>query len=204
MSRASFRLTSGAVSVFVGTTYDPARRRVVLGLNPGDLRPGLEYVLTVTDPLRGWDGAALASPYVVRFRAGDRVTVTPPAAPSLDEVASIFARRCADGGCHAGPAPAMGLDLSSPLAIRRTAVGAPSVQRPGVSSASTDPRWASLLRVDPGVSDGVGRPGYSYLIYKLLGDGPMLGERMPRGAPPLSDDEVALVSDWIAAGARAP
>lgn len=204
VSRGSFRLTTGSVGVFVGTTYDPARRRVVLGLNPGDLRPGLEYVLTVTDAVRGWDGSSLASPYVVRFRAGERVTVDRPDAPTLGAVAALFSRRCVDAGCHVGPTPAMGLDLSSAAAIRRTALGAPSVERPGPVSGNTDPRWGALLRVDPGVAGGVGQPGYSYLLYKILGDGPMLGERMPRGAPPLSDDEVALVSDWIAAGARAP
>ena len=52
-----------------------------------------------------------------------------------------------------------------------------------------------------GLADGQGRPEYSYLVYKLLGDGPVVGARMPPDGPSLSAEEIARVSDWIAAGA---
>ena len=60
-----------------------------------------------------------------------------------------------------------------------------------------------MARVDAGDGPGLGAPEYSYLVYKLLGDGPVLGDRMPppdTGAP-LEPDELATVSDWIARGA---
>jgi hypothetical protein len=46
-----------------------------------------------------------------------------------------------------------------------------------------------------------GVPGESFLLYKLLGDGPMRGAQMPRGAAPLSAADLQRVSDWIADGA---
>ena len=64
----------------------------------------------------------------------------------------------------------------------------------------SDPAWGALQRVDRGNVAGLGRPEYSYVVYKLLGDGPVVGQRMPPEAP-LTPDEVALVSDWIAGGA---
>lgn len=204
ITHESFRLTSGNLGVFIGLTYDPVHRRVSVGFRPGSLRADLEYVFTVSNPLRGWDGTALSQPYSVRFRVSAPVTLEPPTPPSFREVSALFARHCINGNCHGGPTPALGLDLSSDTAIRRTLLGVSSIERPGPVSANTDPHWSSLVRVDTGVVPGLGRPGYSYLVYKLLGDGPIIGERMPRLAQPLSLEELSLISSWIAAGARVP
>ena len=48
---------------------------------------------------------------------------------------------------------------------------------------------------------GLGRPEYSYLVYKLLGDGPIAGARMPPEGEPLTDEEIDRVARWIGAGA---
>jgi hypothetical protein len=101
----------------------------------------------------------------------------------------------------------LGLDLSSAEAIVRTAVGVPSVERPpvaGVTSERTDPRWGAMLRIDPSGDAVAPAAAYSYLFYKLSGDGPLHGMRMPPpDAPPLAPAELATVADWIARGAPA-
>lgn len=203
VNRAQLRLTTGNLQAFAGIRYDPVDRSLSLYPNPNDLRPGLEYVFTVDTGLRGWDGSALGAPVVVRFRPTTREPVAPSRQPSLRrDVAPLLAARCTGSGCHGGGDPAMGLDLSSADAIRTTAVGVLARERGGRAFLETlDPRWSTLPRVDPGITAGQGRPEYSYLVYKLLGDGPVWGARMPLGAPPLSDDETRLVADWIAAGA---
>ena len=197
---------SNVLGVFGGVRYDPARRAVTFTPDARSFRRPLQYEFAVTAAVRAWDGAALATPFVVRFTVGANETPPPQPAPSLArDVAPLFAARCATANCHGGAAPAMGLDLSSAAAIRRTTVRVPARERPapgpGVTLTPGDPAWGALALVDTGFVAGAGRPEYSYLVYKLLGDGPIVGARMPPDGPALAPDEVARVSDWIAAGA---
>jgi len=203
IDRAQVRLTTGGLQAFAGLRYDPIDRSLSLYPNPNDLRPGLEYVFTVDVGLRGWDGSAMAHPVEVRFRPTVRETIAAPRQVSLRrEVAPLLGARCTGSGCHGGDDPAMGLDLSSADAIRTTAIGILARERGGSAFLEAlDPRWSTLPRVDPGITAGQGRPEYSYVVYKLLGEGPIWGARMPRGRAPLSDDEVRLIADWISAGA---
>lgn len=197
-------MTSGPFSVYGGVRYDPVRREVRFSPNAPDLRAGLQYVLRVSTALRGWDGTALASPLEVPFVPAGSERPSPPPAPSLRaDIAPLLIARCGRAACHGGDAPVMGLDLSSADAIARTNIGVVARQNANGRNAPdyTDPRWGALLRVDPGDAPGQGRPEYSYLIYKLLGDGPIVGARMPPDEAPLSLDEIARVSDWIALGA---
>jgi hypothetical protein len=47
-----------------------------------------------------------------------------------------------------------------------------------------------------------GNPNSSYLVQKLEGAPNIVGSRMPRNGPPfLSDAQVKMIRDWIAAGA---
>ena len=46
-----------------------------------------------------------------------------------------------------------------------------------------------------------GNPNDSYLIHKLEGRAGIVGERMPKGGPFLTTDEVGTITDWITAGA---
>lgn len=199
------QVTSGAIGVFGGLRYDVIRRRVEFIPDARAFRRTIQYEFAIRGDLRAWDGAPLANPAVIRFVAGD--AVTPPARPTRTlsrDVAPLLAARCATAGCHVGAEPAMGLDLSSAGAIVRTALRVASRERPapGPAGASPgDPRWGAMLRIDPGVSPQQGRPEYSYLVYKILGDGPVIGARMPPDGPPLSDEESAAVADWIALGA---
>lgn len=201
VNRATVTMTSGTLGVYGGVQYDPARREI--SFTPADVRPGLQYVFTVLPTVRGWDGAALARPYTVVFVAAPRVTLPAPQPPRFRaEVAPLLARRCARPGCHAPPDAAMGMDLSTPEAIRRYTVGVAARQRPRGAPTGLDPRWGPMLRIDPGLGDGLGAPAASYLVYKLLGGGPALGQRMPPDGPALTPDELDRITRWIAAGAR--
>lgn len=84
-------------------------------------------------------------------------------------------------GCHAGAAAPAGLrlDAASSYALL---VGVASAQAPG------------LQRVNPG------NPDASYLVQKLEGRA-AVGARMPFGGPFLEDSTIAVIRQWIAAGA---
>jgi hypothetical protein len=203
IDRANLRVSTGALQAFGGLRYDMLRRELAFYPNPNDLVPALEYVFTVDVGVRGWDGSALAAPVAVRFRPTVREAVPRDPAPSLRaEVAPLLSAQCTGAGCHGGAEPAMGLDLSSPSSIRATALGVPSRERSDRAGLEMlDPRWSALPRIDPGITAGQGRPEYSYLVYKLLGDGPVWGARMPLGRDPLTDAQTRLVIDWVSAGA---
>lgn len=203
VTRGALRITSGPFSVYGGVRYDPVRREVRFVPNAPDLRPGLRYVFRVGEALRAWDGAPLLATVDVPFVPQGRAEATAATVPSLRaRIAPMFAARCASARCHGGEAPAMGLDLRDADAIIATAVGriARETDNGRGTPDYTDPRWGALLRIDPGDAPGLGRPEYSYLVYKLLGDGPIRGGRMPPDAP-LPIDDIAAVADWIAAGA---
>ncbi len=106
----------------------------------------------------------------------------PPASPGPFAAVEreILVPKCAGEGCHSGPEPAGGLDLSAGRAYE-SLVGIPSVRRP------------ERKRVVPGA------PERSYLMERLTpgGDTP----KMPPGAAPLSAGEVARIRNWIAGGA---
>lgn len=105
--------------------------------------------------------------------------------PTLASIQSeIFDRSCALSGCHAGPNPQLGLDLTAGNA-RQSLVGVSSVEVP------------SVQRVDPG------NPDDSYLIIKLEGnDSRMVGGRMPLNQAPLDGNELATIREWIVGGAE--
>ncbi len=103
---------------------------------------------------------------------------------AFEAVQGIFARSCAFAGCHSGPAPREGLDLSAG-ALHAQTVRVPSVQVP------------SLLRVDPS------RPDSSYLMLKLEGlAGAVggIGTQMPLGGQ-LTPAQIDSVRAWILSGA---
>jgi hypothetical protein len=99
--------------------------------------------------------------------------------PGLDVEASIFVARCGVSGCHEDRAAAAGLDLRSP-GMRTRLADAPS----NVCSGRRI--------VVPG------SPETSVLVEKLLASN-TCGDRMPLGAPPLTDAEIECVRAWVAA-----
>ena len=93
-------------------------------------------------------------------------------------VETLFAQSCARSGCHAAPAPQMGMDLS-PGQFFGATVGVPSTEQP------------ALLRVHPGAPDS------SYLMMKVRGAPGIVGMQMPFSGETLSDEEVNTLAAWI-------
>jgi hypothetical protein len=112
--------------------------------------------------------------------------VTDPGAPLTAEFASlqthVFTPYCT--GCHAGAAAPLGLQLTEGAAYAAL-VNAPSVEVP------------SLRRVQPGDPDA------SYLVRKISGTA-TVGGRMPLGGPPLPQDAIDAIRQWILDGAAPP
>ena len=94
--------------------------------------------------------------------------------------ADIFIPNCA--GCHAGGSPSGDLNLSAAV-IAANIIGVDSV------------RDADIKRVAPGDPDAA-------LLYIKV-SGSSAGSQMPLGGATLSADEIAMIRDWIAAGAPA-
>lgn len=104
-----------------------------------------------------------------------------PSATFTRVQAEVFTPSCALSGCHTGPSPASGMDLSAGRAYGQIV---------GVASVGSSRR-----RVAPGDVSA------SYLASKIRGDATITGGRMPLGGPYLSSDRERLVTDWIRRGA---
>lgn len=94
---------------------------------------------------------------------------------------TVFTPICV--ACHQGGNAPLGLRLDAASSYAML-VGVASVQAP------------SLMRVEPGDPDG------SYLVRKIEGTA-ATGGRMPLEGPPLAQDRIDLIREWIAAGASA-
>lgn len=201
--RGTIRVQSGARSAFLTPWFDPVERALVVDqLGETPLAPSVRYRLNV-EAIRDLDGARMAERHEVSFETGVSADGDPAVEPpAWAEVAPILRAACAAEGCHVAPAPALGLDLSSARGVRDTAIGVVAEQsRVGVQGAQTwhgAPSLDGLARID--VVGGVGRPARSYLVYKLLGDPHVAGAPMPPDEA-LPREQVALISDWIRAGA---
>jgi len=105
-------------------------------------------------------------------------------APTLSAIqAQIFDPACTSCHTDVGRTPFGGLNLKAGSAFAAL-VNVPSTGKPGA------------IRVIPG------NPNDSYLVQKLEGAPGIVGARMPRTGPPhLSDAQVKMIRDWIAAGA---
>lgn len=93
----------------------------------------------------------------------------------------IFTPTCASLGCHDPLGQQSQMILTSGRAYAMI-VNVPSVEMPNLS------------RIRPN------DPAGSYLYRKITGAG-ITGDRMPQTLPPLSDEKIRLVRDWIRRGA---
>ncbi len=123
----------------------------------------------------------------------DTPTVAPTATPTFDPAATltriqdtIFTPKCLFGGCHNAN------DHSGNLTL---VAGQSFAQLVNHESDNLAARDAGLLRVQPFDPDN------SFLFIKVTNPTIPEGARMPQGFPPLSADEVQLISTWIAQGA---
>jgi hypothetical protein len=100
---------------------------------------------------------------------------------------NVFTPNCATSGCHLGAGAPQGLILDEANSYGLL-VDVASMEDP------------SILRVEPGDPDN------SYLIQKLEGTA-TVGDQMPLGGTPLSQDTIDIIRQWITEGAsddRAP
>src|SRR2546426_9695006 len=113
----------------------------------------------------------------------------PPAQPTVSfapNIQAIFNRSCALAGCHVGPVPTGGQDLTAGVAYSQS-VNVASTQQP------------RLKRVKPG------DPANSYLVRKIQGGPNISGVLMPNGCPGvpqngaqcLTPDEIAAIVQWV-------
>lgn len=93
----------------------------------------------------------------------------------------VFTPSCTFVGCHDTLGQQSQLVLSAGRAYAQT-VNVASVEMP------------QLRRIQPN------DPVNSYLYRKITGAG-ITGDRMPQALPPLPDDKIKLVRDWIRRGA---
>ena len=94
--------------------------------------------------------------------------------------ANIFDQKCAVPGCHVQGSAAFGLVLSEGQAYGNL-----------VDVPAQGPQSLMIMRIKPGLPDS------SYLVWKIEGRQGITGQRMPRGAPPLSQGEIDAVIRWI-------
>ena len=192
--RGTIRVGSGSASAFLSVRYDPVRLEIVAVPFERPLVANVDYTIFVEGP-RDLDGV-LVEPFEAGFSTG-ATSGEPPRAGTTrwEAVEPIVRETCAP--CHDASDP-IGLDLSTPEGWQATALGVPAIQT-GDREAFPERGLTGLPRVD--VIAGNGRPATSYLVYKLLDDPHIVGERMPPEAS-LTVAEITAIADWIQGGAR--
>jgi hypothetical protein len=106
-----------------------------------------------------------------------------PVQPRFGSIqAEIFTPSCSVSTCHDSASQQAGQDLSAGAAYDNI-VNVPS---------SEDP---ARRRVEPGF------PERSYLVAKLRGGPNITGGRMPLGRPPLGEERIQAIEEWIRRGA---
>ena len=147
----------------------------------------------VTAPSAGWSAIALGAGLFALGCADFETTVDPSGgAPDIllpnpsfsTNVAPIFEKRCAVGGCHSIATHQAGLTLDSTRAYNAL-VGVPSSLRP------------TILRVAPG------QPSQSWLVTMISADDATRENfsRMPLATQPLTANQIATIVRWIEQGA---
>ena len=180
-------LHSGTNSLDYVAHVDLVGRAIVMQpRNP--LAPDTQYTAQIRSSIRSLDGRSPPRDLFVRFTTGPSTATTTggdrhgPAPRSLAaDVQPRFDRSCALAGCHDAEARAGALDLSSAKASLASLVCVAAVQ-------------VKLARVVSGV------PESSYVLRKLLGTPGIQSAPMPPGNR-WADDDIRVVSDWIATGA---
>lgn len=198
ISGEAVRLASGLRGIALDVRADPLLPGIVITPR-GTLEPDVAWRLEIQG-LRDLDGTVVAA-HVLRFRTGSVASPLPAIdVPPWSEIGPLLAGAC--GGCHGGEAPLLGLDLATAEGVRATAIGAVALEiGPGPSAAgtSTGGGLGGMARIEPG------SPETSYLVYKVLGDPHISGDRMPpptdAGTGGLDAPSIAAIARWIAGGA---
>lgn len=95
-----------------------------------------------------------------------------------ERVVQTFEQTCARAGCHSGPNPQQGMNLTREQ-FYESIVDEPSTELP------------ELKRVHPG------KPDSSYLVMKIEGHPDIVGTQMPFTGDKLSEEQVQEIRTWI-------
>jgi len=111
----------------------------------------------------------------------------PPLPPTVlavpDSIQQVFTAHCATTGCHTGPTPQQGQDLSDAVTSYANIVGVASHEK------------SQFLRIAPGDSAA------SYMVMKLRNTPGIGGQPMPFGAYPMDPALVIRIAAWAQQGA---
>lgn len=210
VSRATVRLESGVVRPRLSVRYDLLTQSAIAVPFSGDpIAPGVEWRLVI-EGVEDLDGRAMEEPYVAHFRSGIELGpgVVEPMPMTFADIEPIFTRRCTGSRCHGPDPPALGLDLSSAIGVRDTAINQPARSFPsgtiGPAGGAGAPVFAGLPLIE--VLAGAGHPETSYLVYTVLADPHVVGAPMPPAlrdvaTAGLTPEELRTLSEWISAGA---
>ncbi len=102
---------------------------------------------------------------------------------------TILNTRCTTGPCHSLVGNAGGLVLEPGVSYANLV---------GAMSANASAQAGGILRVKPFAATD------SFFYIKLIAPTAAQGSRMPQGQAPLTDADLTLIRDWIAAGAPGP
>ena len=95
-----------------------------------------------------------------------------------EKVASIFKKNCSVAGCHQGQYPKKKLNLE-PDKFFNAIVDVPSLEVDSLKLVDTK------------------NPESSYLLNKVKGETGIVGNRMPDDAPPLKEEEIEIIENWL-------
>ena len=156
-----------------------------------ELSGNLFVVVEADQPLLGvaFIFNSLLEPSMANASAIDEVpnpdVMMNPTVSYANDIQPIFDRNCGEGDCH--------LDGSDNGALVLDA----GVSHRNIVNVLASPIFLNLFLIEPF------NPEDSYLYRKLLPpeQASYFPDRMPKNRPPLSDEEIMLIRDWIAEGA---
>jgi hypothetical protein len=181
-------IRSGDRELGGGLRYDPVWRELWIDPAPARLDPEIDYLFRVDGPT-SFEGRRLG-PSTFWLRVVDELAPPPPPPVPFEEVERALAGCVA---CHGPERAVLGLDVTD---LAGSAIGVPAEQ---VRASTFGPALTGLRRIEPG------HPERSYLLYKMLGEGPIVGAPMGDGSAPdhpIDRLVIARVSTWIAEGAH--
>lgn len=114
--------------------------------------------------------------FIVSFSFGFQTGTT--SEDLQNKAAQIFKKNCSVMGCHAGPFPAVNLNLEEEK-FEDSLVGKPSYE------------LSNLRLIDVDNSE------QSYLLKKIRGEAGIVGKQMPAGSAPLSQEDQKVIEDWV-------